>query len=369
MKLTGRYDMHIRVYNPADLTLVRIIKGATSIQWVRRFFDAGNFEIHFPPGTRWAEDLKQGYIVEHDGKFGIIGYREEVFNDICIQGYDLNGLTKRRCVVPPFVGKLEPEVIDGYDRIKGTKAEVLRHYVNRQMIEPYADLDGSRVIPNLVLGKGGEIGADETTISWQARFDNLKDVLYDICTYTKLGYSFEFVPAEKKIYFNVLEGVDRTASQNENPPVIFSRRYKSINNYEYVDDKLDLLNLCYVGGNGEEEQQVIQEVHYGLDTGEPKGFERFECFSDISADEIDELEDKGLSHLSEHACESVISAEVSERLVYRKDWNLGDFVTVKVEAFGTVVSEDKQITEVREIYEPCNFKIEPIFGEKMKGEI
>lgn len=359
--------MQIRIYNPDTLELERILRGATSIQWVRRFFDAGNFEIHFPAGTKWAEDLKQNYIVEHNGKFGIIGYRKEVLDDICIQGYDLNGIAKRRCVVPPFVEKDAPEVIDGYDRIKGTKAEVLRHYVNKQMIEPYGDSDGSRAVPNLVLGAGEEIGADGDLISWQSRFDNLKDVLYDICTYTKLGYSFDFIPSEKKIYFNVLEGIDRTAGQNDNPPAVFSRRYKSINNYEYVDDKLDLLNFCYVGGNGEEEQQFIQGIHYGLDTEEPKGLERFECFTDISADEYEELEDKGLSHLSEHACESVITAEASDRLVYKKDWDLGDFVTVKVEAFGTVVSEDKQITEVREIYEPCNFKVEPVFGEKMKG--
>jgi hypothetical protein len=358
--------MQIRIYNPKSLELERILKGATSIQWVRRFFDAGNFEIHFPVGTRWTEDLKQGYIIEHDGKFGIIGYRKEVLDDICIQGYDLNGLAKRRCVVPPFVYKSENvEVVDGYDRVKGTKEEVLRHYVDAQMI---SSSDANRQIENLELGLLKGIDTD-TQIAWQARFDNLKDVLYDICVYTKLGYSFDFVPSEKKIYFNVLEGVDRTAGQDKNPPAVFSRRYKSINSYEYTEDKIDLLNLCYVGGNGEEEQQFVQEFHYGLDNTEPSGINRFECFLEVSSDDGDELEDKGLSHLSEHACEAVINAEVSDRLAYKTDWNLGDFVTVKVEAFGTTVSEDKQITEVREIYEPCNYKIEPVFGEKMKGAV
>ena len=363
--------MQIRVYNPESLELVRILKGATSIQWLRRFFDAGNFEIHFPVGTRWTEDLKQGYIIEHDGKFGIIGYRKEVLDDICIQGYDLNGLAKKRRVIPPFMEKTEVEVIDGYDRIKGTKEEVLRHYIEKQMISPYADALGKRKIPHLELGelKGIGAGDGDPQIAWQSRFDNLKDVLYDICVYTKLGYSFEFVPSEKKFYFNVLEGVDRTAEQSVNPPAVFSRRYKSINNYEYTDDKLDLVNTCYVGANGEEEQQYVKEFHYGLETEEPAGLWRHEDFVEISSDDEDEIEDAGLSHLSEHACEAVITAEVSNKLVYKKDWDLGDFVTVKVEAFGTTISEDKQITEVREIYEPCNFKVEPVFGEKMKGMI
>lgn len=354
--------MPIRIYSPMTLNLIQTIGKVSSVQWVRKFSDVGNFEIHFPPGTSGIEVLQIGNYIEFGDKSGIIGCREQTVSDIKISGYDMNGLSKLRCTVPPFVYKENPETIDGYDRIKGTAEEVLRYYVKQHMITPS---DSKRVIPFVQLGTLMQ-GVNLLNMAWQSRFETLDTVLSDVCTFAEVGFRFHFSPKDSAIWFDVLKGTDRTAGQSSVAPVIFCRKYKNISDYSYTEDKLKYVNLVYAGGNGEEETQYITELHDGTEADEPSGAYRHEGFYETSSDDVDEVDSKGRGYLKENSCEEVIEASAGSRLVYKKDWDLGDYVTVKADIFGETVFADKQITEVREVYEPGKITIEPTFGEKRK---
>ena len=59
---------------------------------------------------------------------------------------------------------------------------------------------------------------------------------------------------------------------------------------------------------------------------------------------------------------------------YKKDWDLGDIVTVQNRKWG--ITLNTRITEITEIYEPDGFKLEATFGnaiptliDKIKSEI
>ena len=81
------------------------------------------------------------------------------------------------------------------------------------------------------------------------------------------------------------------------------------------------------------------------------------------------MRDGGTAFLKENAAKETIEAEDSGRFTYRTDWSLGDYVTVRVAMPGEVLTLDKQITEVREVYNRGETKIEPVFGEKKESLI
>lgn len=343
----------ITVYHPKTLNMLCNIVKIKSVQWTRKFYGCGGFEIHLPLNAPYAEFLQSGNLLRYQGNVGIIRFLQQTEDDITVSGEDLKGLLRQRVVVPPFVYKDNPEVIDGYDRVSGTAEEVMRHYVSAHAIAP---TDSKRKIENLSLGSTVSTGAG---IHWQARFDNLLDVVSEIGKYGDVGFDILLNAGQKKLVFQCAKGADKTKS------IIFWRKFKNISGYDYTLDDTDTVNTAYVGGDGEEERQYIEKV---CET-EYSGIERREDYVSVSGGELEDVEDKGLSHLRENRQEETVEAEANTKLVYREQWNLGDYVTVKAEALGETVIMAKQITEVKEVYEPGNTYAAPVFGDRKESKL
>ena len=318
------------------------------MQWTRKFYDSGGFEVHIPSHSPYVDYLISGNILCYQENTGIIRYIQQTKDDIIVCGNDLKSLLAQRIIVPPFVYLETPEVIDGYDRTSGNIETIMRHYVNMHAINP---TDTKRKISNLFLGNYQGLGKQA---KWQARFENLLEELSEIGKYDEIGFDITFKKTEKYFSFQCMKGRDFTDS------IIFSRRYKNIEDYEYTYDDLSTINTTYVGGDGEEESQYIEKVSETDYTG----FLRREDFISAGGSEIDEIKDRGLAHLKEQAVVETIETESNGKLIYKEDWDLGDYVTVKVDVLGETMILEKQITEVKEVYEHANEYAAPVFGNK-----
>ena len=344
----------LTVYEPQSLSVLCNITKVVSVQWTRKFYDSGGFEIHVPPGTPYAENLKSGNIVCYKHNVGIIRYVYQNKSDIVICGNDLKSLLGQRVIVPPFVYNQEsPAVIEGYDRTTGTIEEIMRYYVKNHTIAP---TDKKRKIPNLVLSNLKGFGKDA---KWQSRFENLLSELTTIGQYDEIGFDVVFNRTKKQLEFECFKGKDLTAS------VIFSREYKNIDDCQYTYDDSTTVNTTYVGGDGEEESQYVEKVS----ESEFQGLARREDFISASGEEFEEIKDRGLAHLKEKKVSETVEASANTKLKYKDDWDLGDYVTVKMDVLGETVIMEKQITEVSEVYEHANVYASPVFGNKKESII
>ncbi len=333
-----------------------------SASWTKRFYSPGSFSIVLPGNAKGTQYLQKNKIILHEGYAGIIKYRNAANNRVEIRGYDLKGLCSQRMVVPPFVYMEVPTVESGYDRIRGTPEEVIRHYADKHMINT---TDPARKIPDLSLAKKHEYPGE---LVWQAKFTNLAEELESICTYTQLGYEITFDEQEKAFVFDVLQGADRTGSDTHYGLVTFSEGYHNVSEIAYTEDALSEKNVCFVAGTGEEEQQFVYEAY----NKNYSGIERCEGYTTASGDDADyadEVESKGLAYVDENKTKESVDAKANSKLVYKSDWYLGDYVTVVADCFGERMELKKQITEVTETFEHSSHVVTPVFGEKKQSTI
>lgn len=342
----------VTIYNPETYSVLCNIVKVTSVQWTRKFYDSGGFEIYISPSSPYTEFLKSGNLLCYRENTGIIRYVKQNKEEIIVCGNDLKSLLGQRVIVPPFVYKETPAVIDGYERASGTVEEIMRYYVSTQAVNP---TDTNRKFYNLYLRPYQGLGKQA---KWQSRFENLLDELSEIGRYDEIGFDIVFDKTKQSLYFQCSKGRDLTKS------VVFSRDYKNIEEYEYVYDDLATVNTTYAGGDGEEESQYIEKVS----EDNYIGLMRREDFISVSGENIEDIQDRGLAHLKETAASETVETEANTKLKYKEDWDLGDYVTIRMNVLGETVVTEKQITEVKEVYEHSNVYAAPVFGNK-KGSI
>lgn len=160
-----------------------------------------------------------------------------------------------------------------------------------------------------------------------------------------LGYRVRPDFRKKKLYFEVYKGTDHTVLQLENPHVIFSKPYENLNDVTYTYDDKKYGTVFYVGGEGEGEQRKIVR----LALGEENGTELREVFIDAKDVRQEELSDseyeevlleRGREKAADYVKIESIEAEVEDaNFIYKKDWDIGDLVTVRKKEWGITLNE------------------------------
>lgn len=347
--------MIIKVYDYKTLNAVCSVAKVKSLTWTKNFYSKGSFELHLPLTCECLEDFKIGNIISTGGKAGIILYIQPTQTSVRICGYDLKFFLKSRLVIPPFVYEDEPEAIHSYDRVKGSGEYVMKYYVKNHIVSPK---DSERRIANIYVAENVDRGL--SSMAWQAKFTTVEETLSSISEYTKLGYDITFNPSNKTFVFDVYEGTDRTRGQKENSPVIFSLKNKTLSSSEYTNDYLDACNCVYVGGGGEEEEQYVQKMKSDAYDNDVL---RIEQYTDCSSDDVDEIDDAGMAYLEENKNKETIEGVINSKYKYQEDWDLGDYVTLRVDAMGQILYLDKQIVSVTETYQHSGGKtVSAAFG-------
>ena len=367
-----------------DFNLLCEVDQYTSLQLTRSDADVGLLELQINRYMQYADLLKKGLIIFPENqlhKAYIVRHREieldengKATENWLIKAQSLKSFATQRLIYPA-VGKT-------HESVTGTVETVMRHFVNTQMINPS---DPNRKFPNLVLAPNQNRGV---RISEQSRYDNLAEKLTELSQLHHLGWNIVLDFTNKQFVFTVMQGLDLTASQQERPAAIFSTEFETLESLSYLESDLEYKNFAVVAGQGEGLDRRIISVGDTSSVG-PDRFEMFVDARDVSeetdddepqprpvGDIIADLTKRGSEKLSEHVQEVFLNGQAltSSRLMYERDYDLGDTVTLQDKGWG--VTMDTRITEVCEIYEYGVRKIElvfdkdrPTFMSKIKKEI
>ena len=343
----------IRIISP-NFELLGEIDDYESLQFIRRFYKVGEFELHINVNKNNTDVLVDDNLIllgTNYNKVGIIMHRENSYDQngeptdtLVIKGLTLKGIMIRRLIVPLISG-------NGYDSQTGSIETILKTFVNNNVVNP---TDASRKIPQVSIATDQQRGKQD---KWRSRFEVLSDKLAEIGEYAQIGWDVTLDINNSKWVFDVAIGKNLTVEQETFPPVIFSVDFNSIKSRHYISSSLTAKNVGYCGGKGDDADRIIQQI------GEVTGLERIETFIDCSsAEDVTEITTQGKQKLYElkktESFEVGILPEGS--FVYEQDYDLGDFVTAQDKKLG--ITMNAQIIELKEIYETSGFSLEGTFG-------
>jgi hypothetical protein len=360
----------IRIITP-DFQLLAEIDNYSSLFLTRKWHTVGDLELRISRHLKHTEYLVRGNLIIVDSnlnKVYIIKHREielnqdgKVSENWLIKALSLKSVVGQRMTLPPLT--------TAYDNKQGNAETVMKHYIDRNIVSP---ADPDRVIPQLSIAANQNRG---TSVSWQSRYKNLAEEMINISSLSKIGWDVFLDVQQKKWVFDAVEGRDLTVNQSILPPAIFSPQFETLQSLYYTESELNYKNIAYVAGQGEGVERRIIQVGNGT------GLNRHEIFVDArdiaeqteddppvnrpDADIINDLTIRGQQQLTEFLQEQYLEGQVltKSRLVYEKDYDLGDIVTLQNRDWN--ITMDIRLTEVKEIYEQSGFRIEGTFGKSM----
>lgn len=307
--------MIAKILNNDDLT-VRGVERCKSFQWQRKFTTYGNFEMHISASCKTEIKLNDIITADNGRLCGIVKRIYFKGGDITVSGYDMKGICTQR--------------IDT-DKHSGYGGEIITQLAVAALTEDDRKIPRLRVIPS----------TDGKIIELEKEAKKVSEKISSICSECDLGYEIE--KHGKELLFKVVVPQKRE--------ILFSERRKNISSVETENSILDSGISCVYTVSGED----ISELNTGK-----TGYERVEATT--TAQDAQEI-------IEESESEETITASVSGA-GYLSAWDVGDWVRVSSGVlWGKEIIAEKQISEVREIYENGNISISPTFGKKQKSII
>lgn len=335
-----------------NLNLIAEIDDYENLMFNNKFYSIGDFEFHINKNKKYTEYLLENNFImlgKNTSKVGVIMHIESNYNNageitdtLTIKGYMLKGILSRRLIIP--------DNTKAYFTAEGSQELIMKEFVNKNCINT---LDPARKIKNLILAENKNRGKAD---KWRARYELLSDKLQEVGEYSNLGWNINLDLNNNSFVFDVVEGRNLTANQEELPPVIFSVAFDNLLNRKYIRSALNYKNVGYIGGHGEEENRLIQKI------GTHEGFERIETFIDCGNAEIDTISAEGKQKLNTLKKIESFEADINlhSSFIYEKDYKLGDIITLQDKKLN--VTMDAPILEFKEIYDNNGFNVSAIFG-------
>ncbi len=344
--------MEIRIYDKV-LDLKGIIENQTSLIWLRKYFEPGEFELHAPITDFNMNMLTIGNLVTMYGQ-NEAGVIEDVNYE---ESREKNEITAKGRFLSAYMGR---RLIRGTVNINDTIENAMRTLIT-----------GATPIPLLELG---ELNSFPETVTGQVTNKNLLSFMVKLAKAGNIGYRFRPDFNRKKIIFETYKGVDRSIEQTENNRVTFSENYDNINKATYKANDQSYANVAYVVGENAKGEEVTVEVG---DT-ESEGLERSEIFVDasgVSATDISDdefmaaLRQEGQNTLNANRFSETFECDTNAQgnFVYRKNYDLGDIVTVKKASWK--MQKSLRMTELQETYEYGSLVVTPTLGNPLPTSI
>ncbi|WP_096635848.1 siphovirus ReqiPepy6 Gp37-like family protein [Clostridium cochlearium] len=351
-----------------DLNLIGILDTFTSLRWVKRYHKSGEFELHCALNSNTLNLLQRENIIykKDDIEGGYIETRQLTIDYTGKEYLKINGKF--------LTNYLDRRI--SWDRVNftGKTEELMRKLVSDNAINP---TNINRKIDNLILG---DLKGFIEDIKYQNSFGNILEQLENISNTSNLGYRNLLDIKNRKIIFDVYEGVNRTVNNGIIAPCIFSRDFENILEQEYFDSLNNYRNTCMIAGAGEGSARKITSIEEG------QGLDRYELYVDArdlqdtkftnntevaipDSEYIPMLLQRGKEKLEEckeiQTFDSKINTQGNN--VYKKDFDLGDMVTIVDKKWG--IRLNAKITEIEEIYEENGLEINIIFGNSIPNII
>ncbi len=342
--------MEIRVYN-RELVYQGIIEDQSSLLWQRKYFEPGSFELHLPLTAHGLALLPLGNLIT-------IPDREDagVVEDIeCTESEDGGEIVAKGRFLASYFDR---RVIQDISMSGGPVWWIM---------EQLAITNGITPIPGLTTGRQCTVEVD---ISTRIRLQNALTAFAKLAKAGGYGYRIRPDFKAKKLYLDTFVGVDRTLSQTANSRVIFAEDYGNLYETTYRTNDQSEANFAYIlakDGETEHEFTLNQNPEAPL-----TGLDRREIYvdaTDVSREEGMSFDSwqarvlqKARNTLNANAKSEAFEADTMPdgNFVYRRDYDLGDIVTVQKESWG--IERDLRITEIEESYENGVMLVTPTFG-------
>lgn len=352
-------NLYIWKYDGQNYQKTIVIDYAESVIWVRRFNQAGEFEIYLPAD---AELLKlftetEMLITRDDTDTSMIPERIELTTDpengdyLIVSGCSSEGLLRRRIIPSMF-------------SYRGTVEIFLRRLIGMNFIQPSSRRRGFHLI------KLAEAHNYAETIEKQVTGKNLLETISDVCTLYQYGFCLTF--DGEYFIFDIYKGTDRSLHQTENSYVLFSPEFENIGSTNYVLDRTSNFNSVTIAGEGEGRDRVIITSY---DTSTGTGLSLREKWLDarnisskaddeeLTPEEYDAVLSQQAKEERENSKETrEFSGEILNSDMYRfgKDYNLGDKISV-VNEYG--ISGTAVVTEITEVEDAEGYRLIPTFSD------
>ena len=338
-------------------TRTNIIDNEKSVIWVKRFNDAGQFELYIPASTPMIELFTGDEIIITRDDSNAVMSVENVHLKTDAENGDYLTISGRS--VECFLGR---RIVPKQTTFQNTIAEnVIRSLITQNVINPTVT---NRKIDLITLGTAQGY---TDVINKQVTGKNLLDTISSICK--EQNYGFELLFVNGQFVFNLYKGVDRSYNQNVNTFVVFSPEFENIGNTEYSKDKTTLYNAVYVGGEGEGTNRVI--VGVGTTSGLTRREKWVDARNESSNTDAGTLTPTEYAlMLSQQGAEAIKQATETTKFngeiinynsyIYGVDYNLGDIVQVTNE-YG--ITGTATVTEITEVEDDTGYKIYPTLSE------
>ena len=346
----------IRLFDPPSasspvFTTMGMITEATAIDTVERLFTPGYFSFDVPTEARHADRLQKECLVLIDGSFwGIVDdifFQSSVGSDVMtVSGRQIKGLVTDRITIPPNSSAVSGA--QGYDTATGDTESIMKHFVSANL-GPSA-ISARQIYGLEIAAQGGRGVSDD---KYMSRHENLADVLSALGEASGLGYDITPNLTTHKFIFDVVDGLDHTGGQSDRMRVIFDVDRKTALSQSCSFSSSDSRNLFYATMSGAEFEDEALTAKYTLDDSEEAtGIHRREVHLSVSADtpvagdEYNEMKRLVMIQAEDYRPAESFTCEIPPggRYEYRRDFNLGDIVTVRNTRWG--VSMNTRITEV-----------------------
>lgn len=336
-----------------DKTLKRVglIDNYVSLIWTTRYYSYGDFELYLPVTTEFINLLQIGYYLETtESEYVMIIESINIKTDaengnyLTVSGRSVESLLDRRIIVNRLSTNNQP-------------IETLANYlVEWNFINPITE-KALRKMDEIAISSEAKGFTDEITTQYFG--DNVYDAITQLCQ--SYGYGFKMPLVNGKFTFEMYAGLDRTRSQKDNVPAVFSPDFENLVNTEYTYDTQEYKNVAFVAGEGEGSARKTAF------SGSVAGLERRETYidaRDLSSENVSTqaqytsmLIGRGKDKLAEM---NVFPEYVGEVNNFPDYCGLGDIVEVENE-FG--MKATARITEIIESYSTSGNTRVPTFDE------
>lgn len=332
-----------------DINFIGELEDYVGLEFISKWTSYGEFSIFV---HKLDKKMQQGHFIMLNNdrrKTGIITRikcGDDGYVSAQIEGYTLTRLLSQRITYPPL-GK-------AYHAFSNTEAEdIICALIEANMIRAS---NSARNIKFVELAPSKHRGE---RLYYQTRYDELDVEVSKLCEASGLGIVGELDYERKKIIFQVVEGVDRSANQTARPPMIFNKQYDNVTNRDYLSDVSGYKNVAITAGQGDGAERHIKVVGDGY-----RDIDRYELFVDARDIEDDaKLPARGQSKLLDYAKIDSYSSHVDTKQ-YPSKWNLGDIVVTIDKEYGIFMNE--RVVAVSETLDADAYIVSPTFGSVQK---
>ncbi|MCL2771967.1 MAG: siphovirus ReqiPepy6 Gp37-like family protein [Oscillospiraceae bacterium] len=315
-------------------------------------FEPSGFSFDFPLGEYGAWEFKRGRFVLIEDFIGVIEdirRNTDANNDMMsISGKDIKGLLAQRIIIPITFSGIQGTA--GYDIATGWTDACIKHFW-RNNISVNAELN--RRFPFIIIGADKNIGTSDD--KYMARFEKLSDVTAELANNANVVITSKLVGATPQIeagtiLLDVVLPTMRT--YNSDQPLILSLDRQTALQLEHIQEAGGYRNAFYATQSGAQFADETLTMLYVRDgETESANLDRREEHINVSVNtpvagqEYNEMRRQAVHDMLNYEETNTLSAHANfTHLKYKRDYDVGDFVTVQNKDWG--IETDIQITAV-----------------------